>query len=113
MRELHRDLLRIRRETPALRTLDLGSVETYVDEERRTLLVRRWTDADQALVAFNFSDREVRVPMPFASAPWKSLLVNVAPAHAAGGGGATLTLPPFGFAVFSASPAVLASPSDR
>src|SRR5437764_3428983 len=36
MRELHRDLLRIRRETPALRTLDLASVETHVDEELRT-----------------------------------------------------------------------------
>jgi maltooligosyltrehalose trehalohydrolase len=102
MRELHRDLLRIRRETPALRTLDLASVETYVDEERRTLLVRRWTDSDQALLAFNFSDREMTAPIPFASARWEKLL---GAAGAAEGGGATLRLPPFAFAVF-------ASPSE-
>jgi maltooligosyltrehalose trehalohydrolase len=39
--ELYRDLLRLRRETPALRSLDLEAVETIADDEKRTLIVRR------------------------------------------------------------------------
>src|SRR3954471_7919558 len=38
---LYRDLLRLRRETPALRSLDLDAMETIPDDEKRTLIVRR------------------------------------------------------------------------
>jgi maltooligosyltrehalose trehalohydrolase len=59
------DLLRMRRETPALRSLDLSRVETHADDERRVLLVRRWTENDQTLLAFNFSSEEQTVDVPW------------------------------------------------
>jgi maltooligosyltrehalose trehalohydrolase len=105
LRHLYRELLRIRRETPALRALDLSSIETQADDERRTLLIRRWTANDQALVAFNFSDRSVTAPLPFAEAQWEALIDTGSKIDDAG-----ITLPPFAFAAFSARPS---SPADR
>ena len=61
LRGLYRELLRLRRETPALRSLDLDAVETHADDERRTLLVQR----GDTLIAFNFSDREQEIELPY------------------------------------------------
>jgi len=52
--DLYRDLFRIRRETPALRALDMTKVETIADDEQRTLVVKR----GDATIAFNFSAEE-------------------------------------------------------
>ena len=41
MRAFYRKLLRLRRETPALRSLDLSAVEARADDERKVLTVRR------------------------------------------------------------------------
>jgi len=59
--ELYRDLLRLRRETPALRSLDMSAVETIADDEQRTLIVRR----GDVEIVFNFSG-EPRLGLP----PW-------------------------------------------
>jgi maltooligosyltrehalose trehalohydrolase len=55
LRDVYRELLRLRRETPSLRTLDLDAVQVVADDEQRTLLVRR----GEVRMAFNFSDRAV------------------------------------------------------
>jgi maltooligosyltrehalose trehalohydrolase len=54
LRALYRDLLRMRREHPALRSLDLDAVRTEADDQTGVLIVRR---GDTTLV-FNFSDQE-------------------------------------------------------
>jgi maltooligosyltrehalose trehalohydrolase len=54
LRDLYRDLLRLRRETPALRTLDLDAVTVEGDDETGVLVVRR----DDVMLVLNFSDRE-------------------------------------------------------
>ena len=51
----------MRRETPALRSLDLSKVETIADDEQRTLIVKR----GEVEIVFNFSDQE-RLGLP----PW-------------------------------------------
>jgi len=91
LRQLYRELLRIRRETPALRKLDLSVVETQADDERMTLIVKR----ENALVAFNFSEHAVTVALRFAAAEWRSLIDTGAKIE-----GNRMTLPPFAFAVF-------------
>ena len=90
LRDLYRELLRLRRETPSLRTLDLSVVRTHVDEQHRTLVVER----GDVLLAFNFSDAERRVAAPSAS--WRSLLETGAVF-----GDGSITLPAFGFGVFA------------
>jgi len=64
MREFYRRLLALRRETPALRSLDLAAVETRADDERRVLFIRR----ANVLLAFNFSDAAYTGLLPFGEA---------------------------------------------
>jgi maltooligosyltrehalose trehalohydrolase len=92
IRTLYRELLRLRRETPALRTLDLSNVETHADELHRVLLVRR----DTVLLAFNFGERTATVEIPFAIAATKALIDTGAKVE-----GGKITLPPSSFALFS------------
>jgi maltooligosyltrehalose trehalohydrolase len=89
---LYRELLRIRRETPALHTLDLSVVETQADDEQMALIVKR----ENTLIAFNFSEHAVTTPLRFAPAAWKSLMDTGAKLE-----GNQLTLPPLAFGVFT------------
>jgi maltooligosyltrehalose trehalohydrolase len=77
LRELYRELLALRRETPALRSLDLTRIETHADNERRVLFVRRWTDSDEVLLAFNFANEAQTAKIPFANA--KKREITLAP----------------------------------
>ena len=52
LRSFYRDLLRLRRETPSLRSLDLAAIDTWSDDERGIVIVRR----GDVTIAFNFSD---------------------------------------------------------
>jgi maltooligosyltrehalose trehalohydrolase len=88
---LYSELFRLRRETPALRTLDLSCVETHVDEAHRVLLVRR----DNVLIAFNFGEKAATVDIPFAPAPWKAMIDTGATIE-----GGAIRLPPNSFALF-------------
>lgn len=85
-------LLRLRRETPALRSLDLDAVETDADDEQRLLFIRR----GDVLLAFNFAEEERRAKVPF-SGQWKPLLETDAQID-----GSTVTLPPASFGVWNA-----------
>ena len=58
--DFYRDLLRIRRETPSLRSLDLAKVETFADDARRVVILRR----DAVRIGLNFSDSEQTIDVP-------------------------------------------------
>jgi maltooligosyltrehalose trehalohydrolase len=90
LRRLYETLLRLRRETPSLRSLDLGRVETHADDEKGALLVRR----GDALIAFNFSADVQKPKLPFAG-HWKPL-IDTGAAIADG----AITLAGHSFAVF-------------
>jgi maltooligosyltrehalose trehalohydrolase len=95
LRLLYRDLLRLRREIPALRTLDLARLESHTEDERGLLLIRRWTEVDEVLIAFNFSEREQTVAIPFGDGGWRPLIETEASLK-----GGLLTLPAEAFALF-------------
>ncbi|HEU4520617.1 MAG TPA: malto-oligosyltrehalose trehalohydrolase, partial [Thermoanaerobaculia bacterium] len=97
LRALYKTLFRLRRDTPALRNLDLASVETHADDERRLLLIRRSAGADQVLVAFNFGESEQSAEIPFAAANWKVMIDTGASVQ-----GKRLTLPAASFGLFKA-----------
>ena len=97
LRRLYKELLRLRRDTPALRRLDLAAVETHADDERRVLLVRRWSGESQALLAFNFGEKAQTLEMPFADASWHSLIDTGAKIESR-----RITLPPLAFALWGA-----------
>jgi maltooligosyltrehalose trehalohydrolase len=96
MWNFYKELLALRRDTPALRTLDLNSVKALADDSKGVLLVRRGSGAEQALLAFNFSESAQTIDFPFRDAQWSTLLDTGASLD-----GGTLTIPPSTFAVWS------------
>jgi len=95
---LYRQLLALRRDTPALRTLDLSAIETHADDDRGVLLMRRWSGRSQVLVGFNFSDKAQTVSAQLArAASWKAAIDTGAKID-----GERVTLAPESFAVWSA-----------
>ena len=90
MWNFYKELLRLRRDTPALRDLSLDNVRAHADDEKKVLIVER----GDVLVAFNFSDATQTVSAPQGS--WNALLDTGSKI-----GGGSMTLPPHGFAVWS------------
>ena len=93
---LYKELLQLRRNTPALSRLDLASLDLQSDDARRTIAVRRWTERDQVLVAFNFDDKAHTIDLRFAPAQWKALIDTGAKVE-----NERLTIPPDAFALFA------------
>jgi maltooligosyltrehalose trehalohydrolase len=91
LRQLYQELLRLRRETPALRNFDLDALEAHADDARRVVVVRR----GDTLIAFNFSEEVQTVDLPFR-AKWRAILETRAKMESG-----RLTLPPSGFGVWS------------
>jgi maltooligosyltrehalose trehalohydrolase len=90
MWDFYRQLLALRRDTPALRSLDLDAVQPVAHDDKGVLVVRR----GDVLLAFNFSESAQTVDAPDGA--WKPLLDTGASI-----GAGTLTLPPSSFAVLS------------
>ncbi len=86
--QFYRELLRIRRETPALRKLDLASLEVEADDDKRVVITRR----GDVIVAFNFSESAQTVEIP--AVQWRALIESGARVE-----GNRLTMPASGFAV--------------
>jgi len=97
MWRFYQQLLRLRRDTPALRELDLGSVETHADDDRKVLVMRRGSGAELVLIAFNFSEKAQSVDVPWVG-KWRTLVDTGASVA-----GTTVTVPPHSFALWSAA----------
>lgn len=65
---LYRKLGKLRREHTALRAPRENAKEEYFNPEERVLVYRRWTAEEIFIVALNFSDNELYVPVPFGHA---------------------------------------------
>jgi len=65
---LYRKLGNLRQMYPALRAPRENAKEEYFNAEERVLVYRRWISNDILIIAINFSDRELDVPVPFGHA---------------------------------------------
>jgi maltooligosyltrehalose trehalohydrolase len=92
--DLYAELFRLRREIPALRSVDLSQVETHADDEHGVLFVQRAADEGNALLVFNFASevRVVRLPFP---GTWTPLLDSGARIE-----GGNVVMPAWSFGVF-------------
>jgi maltooligosyltrehalose trehalohydrolase len=70
----YRDLLRLRREKPALRNLSFEHQEVLVYEPEQLLFVRRWRDESEMMIALAFADDSVTVRAPLADGNWQPIL---------------------------------------
>ena len=110
LRAFYRELLRLRRETPALARLDNASLAVAVLAPT-VLELRRWCDESRIIAWLNFSDRPATVTVVPGAGPWRRQLD--AADLAWGGVGSDLpeilaetehplVLPPYAVAVYAA-----------
>ncbi|HUG13405.1 MAG TPA: malto-oligosyltrehalose trehalohydrolase [Thermomicrobiales bacterium] len=71
---LYRELLRLRRELPALRDPSKDRLEVIAHEDEQCLGVRRWSGEFQAVLALNFSERPQRLALHVPSGDWRVAL---------------------------------------
>ncbi|MEO3405135.1 malto-oligosyltrehalose trehalohydrolase [Mucilaginibacter sp. CAU 1740] len=64
MLALYKALISLRKQLPALATLNRKNLKTTVNEADKTLLLERWTDTQSICCLMNFSDEEQPVNLP-------------------------------------------------
>lgn len=108
---LYKELVRLRKATPALACLSKDRMEVLGYEKERIIFIRRWDENNEAIVAFNFNDRQSSVVLPFPSGLWHRRLDSaeerwqgkgsIAPEQLSSKGETTVTLSPWAFVLFS------------
>jgi maltooligosyltrehalose trehalohydrolase len=74
LREYYRELIRHRKEHPALSRLSKEDMEVSVQGKEKVLLVRRWNGSAQAAAACHFGDSPVSIEVPLPPGIWEKLL---------------------------------------
>jgi maltooligosyltrehalose trehalohydrolase len=69
----YRNLIKLRKDIPALSNLDKECLETFGLEDKRVLLMRRWKDESNAFIIFNFDNADVRLTAPLTEGIWKKV----------------------------------------
>jgi maltooligosyltrehalose trehalohydrolase len=72
--EFYRELIRLRRNLPALASLSKENLEIHGWEEEKVLLIRRGCESDQVLEVFNFAATRSTIPLPFPMGRWRKVL---------------------------------------
>ena len=67
--EFYRELIRLRKETPALAHLDKNTM-TVRGFEDKLLLVHRWSEGNEAVLVFNFSQDHSSATIPMPAGRW-------------------------------------------
>jgi maltooligosyltrehalose trehalohydrolase len=72
--ELHRELLRLRAEVPALSNPSKEELAVQLDEAEGMLMLRRWTPEDEVVAIFNLSEEMRSAPVDIPTEGWRMLL---------------------------------------
>jgi len=86
--EFYRNLIRLRKEMPALSMLIKENVEVKAFHKEMVLLVRRWYEKDSVFCFFNFNENMVTVNVILSEGRWKRILDSSAEEW--GGAGASM-----------------------
>ena len=73
LHKFYRELIRIRKQTPALSHLAMDQCRaTPLDEQ--TLLIERWCEGSEVLLLFHFSDRKADLTVSHAAGQWTKVI---------------------------------------
>ena len=76
--EFYREVIRLRKEVPALNRLSLEHLEVEGLERERVVVLRRWSDSEEAGAIFHFGGAGVVVNLPLPRGRWQKLLDSAA-----------------------------------
>ena len=82
----YRELLRLRRELPALANLGREELDAVPLEESKALYVRRWCDIDEVALLLHFGDETADLVAPLPPGAWRVTLDSAAARWRAGAG---------------------------
>jgi len=74
LRNFYHELLRLRRELPALAHLDKTSMRVTPTGDQKLLLVERWYSSSRVLMAFRFDVGSANLALPIAAGRWEKVL---------------------------------------
>ncbi|HWF39494.1 MAG TPA: malto-oligosyltrehalose trehalohydrolase [Candidatus Acidoferrales bacterium] len=72
--EFYRELLRFRREIPALAKLDKKSQEVSRPADGKAIFVRRWAGSSQVALVFYFGSEEQLIELPLPAGVWRTIV---------------------------------------
>jgi maltooligosyltrehalose trehalohydrolase len=72
--EFYRELIRLRKEVPALAHLSKDTLEIKGDEENKTIFMHRYKGGDEVIAVFNFSDSSLSISLPVLAGRWRKRL---------------------------------------
>jgi maltooligosyltrehalose trehalohydrolase len=72
--EFYRELIRLRREIPALSNLSKEEMEVTESETGRALMVRRWHRDSEAAIVYNLNSTETFIDFSLPAGCWRKLL---------------------------------------
>jgi maltooligosyltrehalose trehalohydrolase len=111
LRELYRELIRLRRTLSPLASLSKENLEVRALEKEKVLYARRWRGTEEVFMAFHFGSSRVSVSLPVPEGSWRKEMDSeeekwkgrgcLNPARIHSPGQASLTLHPGAFALFS------------
>jgi maltooligosyltrehalose trehalohydrolase len=111
--EFYQELIRRRREHPALASLDKENLEAAALEKPKVLLIRRGAGEDQAYIIFHFGRHPVTLALPLPAGAWSKMLDSgterwygagsTVPPTIRSEGEVSLTLPPQAVVLFVAA----------
>lgn len=108
LRDFYRELIRLRKEVPALRRLSKDDLEVTVFTREKALLLRRWAGEEQALIALNLGDSRARITATVPPGVWEKRLDSASAEWGGPGDGAPETLQPAGEVDLALQPLSLA-----
>jgi maltooligosyltrehalose trehalohydrolase len=74
LRNFYRELLRLRRNLPALFRLDKDALEVTEFEDTKVILLRRWNASSHILAVLHFDDEVSQIALPVPAGSWKRTL---------------------------------------
>jgi maltooligosyltrehalose trehalohydrolase len=110
--EFYRELIRLRRQIPALRMQLKENLEVQSFDAQRILTIRRWSETEEVAAVFHFGEERETLSIPLPKGRWDMILDSAAERwHGPGEGGAvrltsggdvTLSLAPWSFFLYLA-----------
>jgi maltooligosyltrehalose trehalohydrolase len=74
LRNFYQELLRLRRDLPALSRLDKETLEVVEFEDAKAIFLRRWNASSHVLAVLHFNDEVSHIALPVPAGSWKRML---------------------------------------